>query len=385
MLADTISVEASVSRNLATFAISKEADTVLPGDSLIFQSNILPSQGTKTLGHWWTMDSILMPDFFFKWAFTTPGKHLAIFSVIDQFGDTLSDTVPILINTPPTLTRAVLPADSAWGVSQGLISAQLFSWAATDPDSATTLQFRMRLHQTSCTSQNKDTLLLDTIVNQAHIELWNLLKPLCAYQWSVIATDNWGGHSDSTQTFRFSTASLDGTAAIRVKTERAGLKAALRRFAGIQTYASNAGDSAQILFSSLLPGIYHISISDSLHPGFQPESLTLNLERGQLLDLPIHLNDILPPTIICASCINDTLPGLLPFALKIVETGSGLLVKSVSVKLDQVNLPWTLHNDSLFLQKPSRQLIAQLHPIEISLQDSSGNDTTLTFWVRGGP
>jgi hypothetical protein len=383
---DKVSIDASASRILTSFSPPKDADTVLPGDTLIFQSTIFPMQGAKTLDHWWMMDSSLQTEFFVKWAFMTPGQHRAVFSLIDQFGDTLSDTVPILVNSSPTLIGAVIPADSSWGISQWRTTAQLFSWTAIDPDPENPLYFHFRLTKTASLVHIQDSLILDTILNQSYVLLWKRLEAASEYMWSVVAYDPYGFRSDTTKSQIFSTATHDGTSVIRIQSNQLGLTASIKRFAGKQAIEVKSSDSSQILFTSLLAGTYYILLSDTLHPGLQPESLTVILNTSQLLNIkPKPLKDITPPNVICPNCTKDTLPSTLPFVFHILETGSGIQSSSLSVKLDQQDLAWTMHNDSLFLQKPSRTLVAQFHPIQIALKDSTGNDTTFTFWVKGGP
>jgi len=128
------------------------------------------------------------------------GTDYILLEITDREGNKTYDTLPYLVNTPPTFAidssyykpkqGSVQYPDSSLGI--------VFSWSASDPDYGDSLHYLLRL---GIDNSWTDSL---TTTNATGIRWPIPLATLTQYQWQVVAIDRWGGR-DSTQVRTFST------------------------------------------------------------------------------------------------------------------------------------------------------------------------------------
>lgn len=378
-----VKVVATVSLETKTSVTTQEADTILPTDSVFFQGGFSPNRSVKTTSHWWVVDNVVVSeDYYFKWGFTTPGRHDAIFYVKDQFGDLLCDTAIVWVNRPPYLdTTTSSPSNHTWGVSPSIKGLQ-FSWNAKDPDPNTILTHHFRLWQTSCATEGKETLLVDTLLSRADFVYWDSLAPMCNYSWSVELYDNFSQYATSKISWHFSTLNFTslGTIKLFVPTESALIQ--LQQFGGIRHKASGSREAA-LLFEGLTAGNYTLTIQDTLNTGYTPLTKSILIGEGQFLDLDtLKLQDTKAPFIGCINCNVDTLLDKIDFSFALSDKGCGLDTNNIHSYLDGNPIPFVLRADTLKISYPEFFLVERDHPLELQVSDRCGNLMDRVFILK---
>ncbi|HSQ42471.1 MAG TPA: hypothetical protein VLM37_09350 [Fibrobacteraceae bacterium] len=382
-------VQAYVLNEADSVFVTRTNDTVAPGDSLVFEGEISPAQGTKISAMWWEIDGKQVNDeSYFRWTFTQSGIHSVVYLVTDRFGDTLDDTAWVTVNSAPSLGPHFLPRDSAWGVDGALGANLAFEWELDDPDSTDIVTSRMTLRREACADGRGDSLLLDTLLTSPALTWWDSLGTLCAYRWIVSASDQFGqGSNPASDTNHFSSGALDGSGAFLLRLARSGRETAqgLRVIfsplgSDLDTLYSNA--AGQVNLPSAVPGEYHIFISDPVYPDYIPIATQVSLYSGQfaILDSQV-LQDTTPPQQSCLNCSNDTLINEDPICLLVVDSGCGLDTSLVETYLDGQLISHEFRGDTLLIPLPSYTLVSQWHPIESRVSDVLGNTDTHLFWL----
>jgi len=382
--ADSLHVQARISEESATVVSPQRIDTLVPGDSVILQGEILPSRGVKTMDHWWIIDDdSLRSDFAFKWSFGTPGLHHAVFYVIDRFGDTLQDTAFARISNPPVLAGLFIPRDSAWALPYQMSTGVTLQWEISPTDSGSVLSHHVYLYRKPCGDHNKDSLLIDTIVAENQFHMWENLEPLCRYAWNVSVANQYGQKTSTIADHTFFTASADGSAGLDIPVERAGICGNLDRF-GDSTVFRCAGVNHRLHFQDLAAGVYQLIVWDSLHSEYIRDTLLYSLASSQLaVSGLVRLTDSQAPQLKCSICLSDTIPpNSWPISFVVSEQGSGWRTDSTFVYLDGNVLPWSSQGDTLRIPVPKWTLAISYHMMQVMLQDSVGNTTTQSYWLE---
>ena len=150
------------------------ADTVSSRDTMIFIGEINPDRQAHYREYYWTLDGKdFSSDMNFMKSVTKAGHHEICFVVIDFYGDTLRDTLQLLVTNPPIVEpQGFIPAIGSQGLSpkEGIT----FAWHGFDPDSISKVYYRFEIrepkglaytydiHQRLYTSSNS---ILDTLVD----------------------------------------------------------------------------------------------------------------------------------------------------------------------------------------------------------------------------
>jgi hypothetical protein len=140
-----IEVSAVVTRSFDSDGQKSKADTIQPGDSLIFLTSVSPSKSIRNRQYFWTMDGAnFASEYSFKKSINEPGIHKIAFIFVDFFGDTLSDTLTVTVASPPIMdTEKFIPARGTQNIDPD--SAIRFAWNFDDPDSLWDVSFRFIL------------------------------------------------------------------------------------------------------------------------------------------------------------------------------------------------------------------------------------------------
>ena len=160
----------------------KSSDTILTGDSIYLLAKVNPA-GIYQQELRWIVDGVSSTNMKYEYRqlCDSPGFFYPMLFVIDQFGDTLINTLEILVNTPPSIDSLVLPKNYGTKLpSEGDTTSIHFKWIASDFDN-NAIHYQLKLFD-----NKSDSLILDTLVNN-NLFNWNsTLKPLQLYKWQVI-------------------------------------------------------------------------------------------------------------------------------------------------------------------------------------------------------
>lgn len=319
---------------------TKKADTLSPGDSLFLHARITPT-ATRVVAYFWTLDSgKIRKELSFSQTYTTPGVYRPKFTAIDNWGDTLQDSLSIVVDVSPRIEQLNTPPDNAPGLAvKPIPSGTYFSWEDSDENPE---RLQRRLQVFSNPALKDSTLWLDTVLYANEFQ-WNAeLAPLQEYYWRVILIDQYL-HTDTSETYRFSTSSSDGVLA--------GVKGILRRkdsplTEGLSIVLQNSWgynhkqhtDSLGVFkLDSLVPGTWVLKITDTLNPEYQTAPDTLEILTGQLRLLDtLELQDTIPPEIELSdeSTIN---PQSATLFFQVSDSGSGLDLSTIDIRINNQN------------------------------------------------
>jgi hypothetical protein len=159
-------------------------DTIHTGDSLMLIGFMLPVD-SRVKGQFWAFDDgATDTQATVKHSFGQSGVHYAIFSIFDNVGDTMSDTVVVCVNTPPDSVLLLSPIE---GCNDELFTPTL-TWKGFDSDRFdSTLLYSVIL--------NRGSDVIDTAIK------WNELTSITLdknfkrgenISWRVLAKDKFG-------------------------------------------------------------------------------------------------------------------------------------------------------------------------------------------------
>ena len=380
-----IEVSAYITDSFESDAEARRSDTIQPGDSLIFISNVLPSKSIRSTDYYWTIDGDLFAnEYSFKKDIETPGVHQIIFNFVDYFGDTLSDTLSVSVASPPELdNKLFIPATKTQNINSD--NTLYFAWNANDPDSMWNLTFRFTLKDTS------GQFLVDTLVNEAYFAYYNGLKPLQKYTWTVSAYNEMLLKSEADIVADFYTSGRNNENAIlgyiRTNAEENlyDYSVTLLDSAMNPVYETRISKSAKQPFSiaPLSAGTYRIATSIANRYEFIPDTVTLRLSAGQIYELDtISLMDFTPPTITSISA-KDTINILDTLKFFVRDFGSGVAATKTNVYFDNKQLDNIVQEgDTLFVPFASQIKTWTYKFITITATDYSNNKAKKSFYLR---
>jgi len=319
---------------------TKKADTLFPGDSLFLHARITPT-ATRVVSYFWTLDSAkTRKELSFSQTYPMPGVYRPKFTAIDNWGDTLQDSLTIVVDVSPRILQLNTPPDSTPGLAvKPIPSGTFFSWEDFDEDPEL---LQRRLQVFTIPTNEDSTFWLDTVLYTNEFQ-WNAeLASLQKYYWRVILIDQYL-HTDTSETYQFSTSSSDGILAglqgvLRRKDSpiRTGLKVNLQNSWG---YSRNQYTDSMGVFKldSLLPGTWVFTITDSLNQEYQisPDTLEISTGKLQVLDTLV-LRDMIPPKIelLDSSIINPQTAFLF---VHLSDSGSGLDMNTLDIRINNQN------------------------------------------------
>ena len=382
---ESIVVSASMTPSFDSVYERSRNDTISPGDSLIFLTNIYPSKSVWSQKYYWTLDGKLFSnDYNFKSTVYTPGTHQIAFVFVDYLGDTLSDTLSLTVASPPTLDdKNFIPAE---GMQQVLPQQILyFAWNANDPDSIWDLNYRFTLYENNCGDLCEP--LADTVVDRPTFSYVNGFKPLHEYSWSVRAYNELGLESAEKITGHFFVSGFNNESAVlgHVKADAP---------VEIDTFYITLWDSAMNVVrvieqaenafnvGGLAKGSYSLYAKSPHFPDFKSDTVRFNLLENQVLSLDtVILNDRVLPRISSVTGLDTLAPeDTLKFLL--TDGGSGIDLSRTVVRLDGILIKEiTLSNDTLCVPVSIPEVSWTKKILVISAQDFSGNESFKPFYV----
>ena len=385
--AQEINVEAFITNSFDLDAITRKSDTIQPGDSLVFITNIYPSKSVRSTEYYWTIDGeFFSNEFSFKKEIENPGVHQIAFVFVDLFGDTLSDTLSVTVASSPELDIAnFIPANKTQNINPDDIL--YFAWNVNDPDSMWNLSYRFALKDSSGKS------IVDTVLDQAYFAYYKGLKPLQKYTWTVSAFNEMSLESESNLVAHFFTNGKNNEngilGSIRTNSEENfyGYKITLLDSAWNLVQERNLSQSEKPTFNMapLAQGAYNLIVSVEGRNEFIPDTISLRLAGGQIFDLDtILMQDFTPPTITSQFYL-DTLYIAETLKFIIRDLGSGVSTTKTSAIFDNETISDAfMKGDTLFVPFAEKAKIKTwtYKLITIVATDYSNNKAKKNFYLR---
>lgn len=380
-----IKVEATVTTSFDSTASRSKADTIKPGDSLIFLTNVIPSKSIRNQEYFWTLDGKLFSnEFSVKSTIKAPGIHDVEFVFVDFFGDTLKDSLTITVASPPQLDNVnYIPASLTQGIRQN--DFLRFVWRAYDPDSMWNLHSRFTLQE-----EYSDSLLVDTLLDSPQFIYTGHLKTLQKYTWQVSVQNQFGQAAEQQLEGIFYTTGIDGENALCGKLETSTREndftfQVLLTDSAQQTLYKKKFKSSDSHFSikPLPEGSYTLYTLVEDYPDFKPDTLDITLRGGTVREIPsITFYDSIPPTIESLTS-SDTLDIADTLHFKVYDGGGTLQLSKIRAMLDSHTLTGlSLSHDTLAIPLDPSALYWSYRIIAITLADNSENKTQRKFYLR---
>lgn len=386
-----VTVSASMTRSLDSSSRMVKADTIHPDDTLIFLADVTPTKTIKLQKYFWLLDG---KDFSSEFSVRKPvvqiGTHRISFSLIDYFGDTLSDTLQLWVGNSPILdSKNFIPSNG----SQGIPASEniQFAWHAYDPDSIYSLYYRFVL-----TDFYGDTLT-DTLVQKGNFTQ-NNLKPLQKYNWKVQAFNELGMESNSTITGSLFTKGTDNKSGLVGKIYNKNIRSSLKQNLDIIVLLldsqkkivekvkvqGNTKDSTLFNISSITAGKYQLTLSIPDAPDFVSDTIDIELTSNEVsFANTISFQDSIPPQIENVSGKDiDTLNFADTLYFRILDKGGSLSEDRIQVYLENEPLSSFLKTDLLSVFMPEKAKSWNIRLLNISAMDPSGNTAIRTFYIR---
>jgi hypothetical protein len=395
----TIRAEAWIMSSIDSISTPQKMDTIQPGDSVYLQWAINSSRGIPKTG--WTIDGVeaLADLSIIKWAFPHAGRHVAIFSATDRFGDILRDTVVAIVNSTPRFGSHFVPKDSSWNVPISSTGGLAFEWEGSDPDTLASISSHFTLTRLFCANGKGDTLLSDTVLSAPRITWWEPLEPLCNYRWSVSIADEFGiPASPATVVNFFSSGTLDGSGALEFHVGRkelsslSGLVVQIQRLGSPSPIEVPVGSDGIARLIQAIPGEYRIRAIDGIFSEYRAPISTVTLHTGEYLRPPakLWLKDTIQPEVHCYSSNTDSMEVFGYRAeFSLTDNGSGIDSSSTLAFFEGIAVPFTYpsygeNSTTLQVAIPLWAQGSGAHPLEIRVNDKAGNSSKGIFWITLG-
>lgn len=393
-----ISVSASFSLERDSSTSTGKTDTISPGDTVAFIAEINPSRSIRMRESFWTLDgNPWAAEFSFRSCIRKPGPHDIAFVLIDNFGDTISDTLHLWVGNPPVLNDTLiipLPGTQHIQPEKGLT----FAWNAYDPDSLYSLHYQFKL-------MDKDgETVLDTLLDDAHLIYRMPLNPLEKYSWQVRAINEIGMPSAKNIKGYFYTQGVLNESSIfgNIQTSGFGNKDAAEKMDISISFIDSTGKTvAKDVISThsdkmvpyqkkpLPPGDYKIVAKSIDFSDFKPDTLQVRLRPSEVYNAEtLFLNDVIAPTITPISPDTQSVTDTLPFAdtlrFVISDNGDRLTLQDLTVSFDgkTISEGLTFENDTLAIPMASFSNSTVFRILTIKVIDLSSNTKKAHFYIE---
>lgn len=386
-----IQVEASIIRSFDDGSPRLKSDTIMPGDTLIFFSEISPSKAIRSTKMYWTLDgSIVANEFTFKDAIKDPGIHKMVFVFVDNFGDISSDTLTLYVATPPAIDQThLIPANGTQNLNPQ--EPMNFSWTGLDSDNFGELDYKFILREAALGVSETTAILVDTNLKESYYTYQNKLSPLTKYRWEVSVKNNLQQEADYIAASSFFTQGVPGENAIlaTVKSSSTEIPSSLQVVVKdsvsniIKDETVKLRNGAESFYIKPLPsGRISVDVFVLDHPDFIPATRMLQLAGDQVFEIEnLYLLDTIPPTI--KSFTNaDSLDFADTILVQIQEGGTKLQPSKISVILDDRYInTLKFSSDTLSIILPQDKFWTH-RILTVIAVDASANKSRRSFYLR---
>ncbi len=384
---DYIRVQIFTARAFDSTAVRVKADTIQPGDSLVFLSDVYPSRAMRNQASYWNMDGMYFSsEYYFKSTLLYTGRHLLEFYLVDFFGDTLVDSLTIVVANPPVLDISnFIPANG----SQNFSSTEFisFAWSVKDPDELWSLKHHFTLTEKSASQKT----LVDTILDQPNFTYFGTLKSLTQYDWSVFVENEVRMVSKDTIRSSLFTQGVQGENAVQgiiqlsASNINAKVQIAVKDTNGnvvIKKTENIVNNSCKFSIKPLLEGKYSLTASIDDYTDYEAASVDFSLHNNQVKDLgTIKFTDSTKPTIKSITG-RDTLDFVDTLKIIVHDNGGEIPQNRYKAQLENTLILATkLKNDTLFIPINELENSWSYRILTVTVFDQSDNKATKSFII----
>ncbi|MCQ2109300.1 MAG: hypothetical protein MJZ05_11130 [Fibrobacter sp.] len=386
---DYVRIQAFVAHTMDSISTMAKADTVKPGDSLIFLSTVFPSKSIRSQDYFWTIDgNAFSYEYNFRRALYQPGRHQINFVFVDFFGDTLKDTVHLYIASSPILdSTTFIPARGMQNVQPS--DFVRFAWNARDPDNMWEIAHRFQLREAKGYYEHPK-ILVDTILKEANFTYYKGLDPLSHYEWEVSLQNELGQVSENSLCGNFNTQGVDGENAVFAFISHTStdnelpVHVVLKNVANEIVYEeirSNAKNQSYAI-KPLVDGKYKLTASIKDQYDFPSVTKEFSISGNTILTLDsILLKDTTPPRI-SALDGSDTVAFADTLKILLTDKGGKIVDTRIKIQLEAQSIPdFTLSNDTLLVYIPELKTSWTYKILTISAYDQSGNKNQKNLYI----
>jgi hypothetical protein len=360
-----------------------QADTIFPGDSLYLHARINPS--SHYVGsYYWMVQGERFEDLSIRTNWSTIGKHHPYFVIVDNHGDTLRDSLEVIVQQSPQIYELELPHDYT-SITQN--SGIYFRWSVIDYGMP--LEYTLEVYEYDWLNQDS-IVVLDSTLDNTQDFLW--LTPLTIheeYLWRLTTQNQWG-YSDTSVWNHFyfnppaSHSRVRGRSYFQPATEAEYAEDSLR----VLLYNEHFQDTLITTpgaweFSYIPSGSYTLRLeSYSSTAAWVSDSVSLELEDAALYySDTLCLRDTTPPAFVLDS-INNEEHYYWRFAID--DQASGLNDSTLQILIQGQNWTQLSNSDSLYTLELPFTLDAGQYDLEVRVEDRAGNvlDTAWTLFVE---
>ena len=366
------SEELTVTASIGYYGSATCKDTAIATtDTIYLSGSYTPERGANLTGYFWeTGLATVYSEYQVKVTYGSSGVYTPVFFVLDAHGDTLSDSVQVLVSAAPVLdSLSWLPQDGTERLPADTVN---FAWSVTDSDGdAVESSFSL-----TCGSG----YALDTVLGASYLQLYDL-PDLETCSWSVSVADEHGIAGNSI-TSSFTTRASDSTArfsgSISAAPDSLLDQVSLVLILGEDTNAvAFEGGSFDSICAT--PGTYTLLATLDAYPDYEAASATFTLRAGEYQSgLALKLRDTGVPEF--PEDLGDTLPMAEELRLAITNGGVALVPGNQEATLDGSSLDVSFEGDTLVLELPTYRLpICRL--LDLTVSDYAGNSASTSLYV----
>ncbi len=384
--ADVVSVKAYVVRESDSTRERRKADTISPNDSIVLLAVIEPTRSIRMTEFHWQIDSgSTHSEFSHRTAISSPGRHLARFTLLDRFSDTLRDSVILWVAPPPQIdTESWIPRNGTQDIPPD--SEVSFAWNASAENILALTRYAFSLR---CGGK----VLLDTVLSSTSVTYRGNLPEQELCRFDVSASDDFGNRSPQEIHSLFLTGKVSEKATENVFL---GIRSPVRdslayRLASVSDEESQSGlledEGNDSIFSirNVKPGTYRLFVQSQTYPDYTSDTVILSVQRNKALYLEsLAVRDTVAPRIRSRSK-KDTIAWEDTLRFDIEERGLPVSTGDIRVIFDGSKVSgWTLDNGELLVFTQDLQPSLAFHPLTISVTDRAQNSATENFLVAPG-
>jgi len=358
-----------------------KVDTVEPGDTVFFIGQI-SNHYDEVDKLWYFGDGYSSTEAYDFHIYKRQGHYTATFLIMDDLGNSLLDSVSIIVNSPPRIQSAICSADTG-AIDTGAQEIS-FMWDVSDADKGDSVQFSLYLSTDSALSTlHEHSLTSSSYEWKADFETSG------TYWWAIIATDTYG-QSDTSILSPIVIAATEAVPSLITGIAVSKSDLDLTELI-VSIYDNNHLDTTLTPESNgrfsfeTIKSFQNVTISAS-HPAlseYHSQDLTIGIGTGDTIELDtLFIGDTTPPAIKSISLQPTPAIRRPAISLTFMENGSGIDTATFSCSIDSGILT-TLNGDGETYLEFIPVMVLRDGSYEARLRgsDFEGNsfDTTFAF------
>jgi len=359
------------------------SDTIHTADSVVCIAFIVPPDGNIKSARWDFGDGSSSDTKILWHKYTKGGVYFAVFTIEDNAGFFIRDTVVVHVNTPPDTVLLLMPENGQSYIDPNN-DTRMLRWSCKDADGDTL--FCDLFFDTTKKFQTPILQTKDTAVNI--VEFKKLIK-LTTYYWMVKGIDRYGDTALS-DTFWFRTkdpdiaiGSIDGYALFQGWIDHRGIKISIIDTTNLVNPQYTSTDHSGYFYKGdLLPRPYKILANDTIKQVFIGDTGYARVMVGTTVSIDtMVLKDILKP-VIANNNPTDTQSIRRPqISASFSDITSGILSYSACIELNDSNYTnEAVVTNAGITWTPGFRLCDGMHRVKVTVSDSAGNEAVPKAW-----